>query len=364
MVLPLASPLTPAQQSLHNEDCDCPLCVPDSSQLEPVEISTGSNPSPQLPEVNDEPVREAIAFRHSFWSTRRPVIRDALLRIGNGEEQMKRFDACGCNCWVMQADDGSGRLRMAADRCHSRWCEACAAERRRTICRNLLDGLAARRNESRGLRFLTLTLKHNDAPLREQMDRLYACWRKLRALPRFKKAIDGGISFFEVKISRKDGRWHPHLHTLIDGDYLAKEMISAAWLKITGDSYIIDIKLVRNAEQAAGYIAKYAAKAIDHSVWHDASRLEEAMLAFRNRRTLATFGTFRRMNLSKPPEDDIGWMPIAPLYQIIARARAGDTEAIHILRQLASTSHAEPIDRQPPIRSPAAVPALPPTVAE
>lgn len=312
------------------------------SRLDPVETSTGRVRNPAVPPLDDTAESSQLTFRHGFWWERRHRIRDGLTACGASEEVMKRFNACGDNAWVMVAKDGSGRLRVAADRCHNRWCEACQTERRRLICRNLLEGLKDHAAES--LRFITLTLKSNDEPLSKQLDRIYASWRKLRDVPAIKKCVRGTIAFFEVTISEKDARWHPHIHVLVDGTYLAKEVLSQEWLKITGDSYIVDIKLVRNAAVAAGYIAKYAAKAVSHSVWRQHDKLCEAIAAFTSRRLFNTTGSFRRMDLSKRPADDIGWEPIEPLYKLIARARAGNADAIHILRQLGAANAPDPID--------------------
>lgn len=315
-----------------------------SSELDPVETSTGRVRSPLVPPCPEERAEVAITFRHSFWNARRSHIRDALNTSGLATESLERFDACGTNCWVMQSQDGANRLRLAADRCHNRWCEACQAERRRLICRNLCAGLDRLNLSKDALRFVTLTLAHNDKPLREQLDRIYSCWQRLKQRPFFKTRIKGTIAFFEVTISQKDGRWHPHLHVMIHGDYIPKDKLSATWREVTGDSFIVDIRLIRNPREAAGYIAKYAAKAVSHTVWRLADKLLEAIEAFKSRRLFNTTGTFKAMHLSKPPEDDCGWSPLAPLYQIVARARAGDADAVHILRQLSAYNAPDPID--------------------
>ena len=279
--------------------------VPQSSELDPVETSTGRVRNPLVPPCPEERTEVAITFRHSFWHARRSHIRDALCEGGTSTETLERFDACGTNCWVMQSQDGANRLRLAADRCHNRWCEACQAERRRLICRNLCAGLDRLNLSKDALRFVTLTLAHNAKPLREQLDRIYSCWQRLKQRPFFKTRIKGTIAFFEVTISQKDGRWHPHLHVMIHGDYIPKDKLSATWREVTGDSFIVDIRLIRN-----------------------------------------------------PREADCGWSPLAPLYQIVARARAGDADAVHILRQLSASNVADPIDAFSSTGPPGVVPDL------
>jgi replication protein len=338
----------PTPPTVHQTLVDCGILPTDlpsgPTQLDPVETSTVESRNPLVPLIDDEPAAIATAFRHSFWQHRRARIREALDKTGASDHILTRFDTCGCNCWVMRATDNSGRLRLAADRCHNRWCEACQTERRRLIARNLIAGLADKQRCKDRLRFVTLTLKSNDAPLNEQLDRIYSCWQRLRQRPRIKKAIAGTIAFFEVTRNADKNQWHPHIHALVEGDYIAKQVLSDEWKSVTGDSFIVDIKLIRAAAGAAGYVAKYAAKAVSANVWQNADALHEAMLAFRNRRLFNTTGTFKKMKLSVPPEDDTGWEPLMPLHKLIAQARAGVPDAVHILRSLRSSNATDPID--------------------
>ena len=351
---------TPAQPIPELDPVAPPETAPDSpSRLDPVEISTGRIRNPDVPPLDDAGDDAVQSFRHSFWRERRVAIRAALVACGQSDQILERFDRCGSNCWVMKARDQADRFRLAADRCHNRWCEACATERRRLISKNVIAGLREADTKGDRLRFVTLTLKHNDEPLRNQLDRIYRCWRAFKDRREIKSRIFGTLSFFEVKISKKDGRWHPHLHILIDGHYIAKQQISDLWLEITGDTFIVDIHQVKNPEHAAGYVAKYAAKSIDHAVWRDPNRLQEAMAAFTNRRLFNASGTFRKMHLSKPPPDDCDWQPVCTLRSLIDAARQGDLHAGQILRSLGGSYAAEPIDAFHSALDPPQMPDLP-----
>lgn len=51
-----------------------------------------------------------------------------------------------------------------------------------------------------------------------------------------------------------------HIHLVYDGDYIPQELISALWLKITGDSFIVDIRKVRTNgpdRRLSRYLSKY-----------------------------------------------------------------------------------------------------------
>jgi len=223
-------------------------------------------------------------------------------------------------------------------------------EHRRIVARNLQArlteklGLRGPRDATKVLRFVTLTLKTSPAPLGEQLDRLYKCFKQLRDLALWRKNVTGGILFLELTIGR-DGGWHPHLHILASGSYLPQDALSAAWLKITGDSYIVDVRLVRNPAIAASYVAKYASKVVPASLTHDEPHLVEAILALRGRRTFSPFGSWTGWQLSKPPPDDCSWDIVAPLNQLLAAANGGDPEARRIVLSLHFT---ETHENEPP----------------
>lgn len=300
--------------------------------LDALETSRVESPASDLSEVVLHGQQVASGFRHGFWAVRRVATRRALVAAGQSGPQIDRFDACGAKAWLMRADDNSGRVRLACNRCHHRWCEACQVERRRIVVRNLIAGLGQKPDIQ--VRFLTLTLKSSDAPLGDQIDRLYASWVRLRNGGKVGDCIDGSITFFEVTYNPKTNQWHPHLHAMVAGRYIPKEVLSREWLRITGDSYIVDIRAIRNVQMAAGYVAKYASKAIGGSVWRDESRAVEAITALASRRLVNTHGCFREMNLTRTPADDCGWLPIMPLHEAIARAERGDADAMDLLRAL------------------------------
>jgi len=137
------------------------------------------------------------------------------------------------------------------------------------------------------------------------------------------------------------------------GKYLPHPIVKAAWLEITGDSSIVDIRPVRDGPMAASYVAKYAGKSVDARVWSDPERLTEAMLALVSRRTFQTFGSWTDLNLSIPDADDTVWVPLAPLSTIIIASHAGDLDAQRIVRALSRSWAKEPIDldqRGPPLQ--------------
>jgi len=226
----------------------------------------------------------------------------------------------------MRQKESDGIFRLVTNGCRDRWCEACSSEKRRTIVRNVRDKL-----EGLELRFLTLTLKSRPDTLTEQLNRLYKCFRMFRQRSRIKKCMKGGLYFVELTVNETSGLWHPHLHVLFVGDYLPKRVASDTWLSCTGDSFIVDIARIQDSGHAAGYLAKYAGKAVPKSVWNSPVHLHEAILALAGRRLFSYFGEFKGLDLSKNPADDVGWDTIAPLFTIIDLAIRGDAYARSII---------------------------------
>jgi len=139
----------------------------------------------------------------------------------------------------------------------------------------------------------------------------------------------------EITRNGTTGLWHPHVHLIVEGRYLPVGELSRRWLAVTGDSPIVDIRLVRNDAAVARYVAKYLCKTVPAAVIRDPDSLDTAMTALKGRRTIATFGRWRGFDLDAAPPDEI-WDCVAPLDAILADARAGDAAARAILAQLRS----------------------------
>lgn len=269
------------------------------------------------------------SFRHSFWARRRTTTCNALQALYPLSPRVRRFKACGASAWVLKSLDNPPLYRIRTNRCHDRFCEACNVEKRRLVAWNL-----ARNLPSQHLRLLTLTLKHTAQPLSDQINRLYTCFRKFRNRKPIARLLTGGIYFLELTTSDKTGLWHPHLHVICTGRYLPKDLLAKHWLSSTGDSYVLDIRYIRSPGHAAGYIVKYAGKALSPKVWKHPERFAEAIQALSHRRTFHTFGTFKNLALSKPPDDDHTWVVIGTLDTFIKSGIEGSPIARDIMNHL------------------------------
>ena len=112
--------------------------------------------------------------------------------------------------------------------------------------------------------------------------------------------------FLRSKLGR-DKNWHPHLHCALDAEYVSRKKISHAWEKITTDSPVIDIRLIRDIEVAANYVSKYAVKPCRLKDFTLEERKSLLSALFR-RRLCGTWGTAKKMRLTaKPVFDCSNW---------------------------------------------------------
>jgi len=178
-----------------------------------------------------------------------------------------------------------------------------------------------------------LTLKASSRPLHESLDKLYDSFNKLRRTRLWQQTQTGGVAFLEIKISKNAKMWHPHLHMISEGRYIDNNPLRKAWLKATGDSFIVKVNKIKNRGHAAHYATKYATKPHDPSVFHNPADLDELLAAVKGRRLCYTYGSWRGVSLSHVP-DQGEWTPVAPLVTLILDARVGHAPARAILAKL------------------------------
>jgi len=275
--------------------------------------------------TSDDP---PVTFRHSGWARSRALIRQAMDTGWTSPRALQRFDLCGSEPWVAVNPDDPEHLTVLTNHCHSRWCVPCSRERAHRIVGNL----RAKLNEG-GMLFVTLTMKHSHSPLSDQIDRIYACFRRLRRTPFWLRNCDGGAAVLELTHGWKDGLWHVHLHCLLHSNWLEHKDLKAEWWRITGDSFVVDVRDVHTADQGAQYVTKYITKPIPNTVIGKPGPLLELLTACSRRRLVLTWGSWRGIKLSKPL-DKIAWRSICRLEDLYARYEDYDLEAFNLVRRL------------------------------
>lgn len=272
------------------------------------------------------------SFRHGFWRNSRRLVLAALDALGVPSARIARFCDCGANAWVVRDRATHQRYALRCNRCRDRFCCACSGEKRRTVCRNLKTFA-----HGQHLRFLTLTLRANDQGLSQRLSTLRSSWLRFRRTRAISRLMTGGVCFLEIQYNHERGTWHPHLHVLCAGKYLPHQLVSQTWHAITGDSYIVSIRDVKNPDVAVSYVAKYAGKPLPDTIFRRAPLLQEAMLALFGTKQFATFGTWTHAKLTSISDTDTEWEALGTLEDVIFRAKHGDAEARNALKALRFT---------------------------
>lgn len=276
------------------------------------------------------PIEES--FRHGFWASRRRRVYAALKASGVSIRRLINFANCGAGAWVFQ-DRKTGAIRVESSHCHDRFCQACGAARA-----SQLQAALAERVPQRKTLHVVLTLKSSDAPLGEQLDRLYKSAGKLRQSKLWKSRVTGGMASLELTRSAATGQWHPHLHCLIHCDWMPQDQLSAEWLKTTGDSSIVHVSLVSNEASAIREVTKYVTKPVHRSIDFQPESLELLIRALHKRHLVCTFGTWRSDPLIKREKrtDDTEWKRLCSLSTLHQWAAQGQIWARAALMHLAS----------------------------
>lgn len=270
--------------------------------LDPLETSSNSPASTRARPLQQD---VGITFRHGGWHHDRNRVSKALHAHPDASDRRRlAFDRCGSDAFVESRQIGYvnrvTEYRLRSTHCHDRWCLPCAAERAAVIRENLLRHMHGLKN----LSLITLTLRGEGQALSTLLDRAYRHLQELRNTACWKKAVTGGAAIIEAKLGADKKRWHVHWHIVCQAKYFDQRQLSQAWLKITGDSMIVDIRRVQAMSGAVQYICKYVTKAADTAVIRSPEHLREGLTAFQGRRLVSTFGTWRGLHLSQRNENE------------------------------------------------------------
>lgn len=215
---------------------------------------------------------------------------DSLFKI----KVVQRLEKCRMYGTFMR-NKATGQVRVSSTSCHVRGCPMCAAAKAKRVAKATADYLA----DEPDAKFMTLTMKHTDEPLQLQLERITKYFRAFRRQKEISKRIKGGFWFLEIKLG-KDDLWHIHLHCLVISPWISQKELSALWLNVTGESYIVDIRKVKDAKTAANYAAKYASKPAELRYLPLTNR-QQLIEATRNVRTYGTWGAVKKAKLLAKP---------------------------------------------------------------
>jgi hypothetical protein len=193
-------------------------------------------------------------------------------------------------------------------------CPLCAIRRGAKAMQAYLPRYEAVCASDGDLRPFLVTLTVKDGPdLAERFEHLMRAQRELwmrkhRARGCVLDGVRAAVWSYEVKRGAGSGLWHPHLHMVA----MAREApnalrLAAEWRSITGDSFVVDVRPIDQADPASGFLEvfKYALKFSDM----EPADTWAAHLVLRGRRLVGSAGLFRGIEipdaLTDEPLDDL-----------------------------------------------------------
>jgi hypothetical protein len=279
--------------------------------------------SPDLVEQDEASGIEALPNRvNRYGSAKKRALDVAQFISGQpeGKALSKRVAKCG-DYLVFRHYYTVDQVRLqAAQFCKKHLlCPLCAIRRGAKAMQAYLPRYEAVIASEADLKPFLVTLTVKDGPdLHERFTHLLRSQRELwmrkhRARGGALDGVRAAVWSYEVKRGSGSGDWHPHLHMVAmsreapDQGELAKE-----WHDITGDSFIVDVRPISQADPASGFLEvfKYALKFSDMS---EADTFA-AFMVLQRRRLVGSAGLFRGIEIPEQlldePLDDLPFVDL------------------------------------------------------
>lgn len=242
-----------------------------------------------------------------------------------GTQREARLIECRTQAWFVRHSE-TGQVRVSSHHCRLRWCPLCSRARSAFLRSQVETWFSTVKTP----KFLTITVKHSTQELGIQLNDLYANWQRLRKLKVMAEKCKGGVWFFQLCFNPKTNEWHPHLHCVIDSDYISHNWLSRQWSRITGHSKVVDIRAVRDPKDVAKYVARYAARPAQLQSL-SGKRCVELVTAMHGKRMCGTWGNARSLSLRPHKlEDADKWLRIGS-YTTVVNTAAFDPNSKAIL---------------------------------
>lgn len=240
-----------------------------------------------------------------LWDERNRRI-DALhwAETPDGDRIAARLLDCCRHPHIITYGDGL-HYHLTEQRCRSRVCPRCSRIRARSLAARIA-ALVRRMDDPR---FLTLTIRSTDQPLRDQVKHLRRRFAAMRRRPEWTSSVTGGVYTIEVTFNARSAQWHPHLHAIIDGRYFPHANLLRLWQHTVGAHAGVDIRAVRGVRKLANYLACYVAKScdLDHL---STEQLAEWAVETHGLRLAQTFGRLQNCKPQSEGPDELEPLPI------------------------------------------------------
>lgn len=214
-------------------------------------VSAFINPDPYITKVKTDVVYDDIITGVNRWGSIERY-REELLKTENS------MSKCGVEHVLFTCPDieceGYGEVTELEYTCLNPFCEKCRpkiAWRKTKVLSDILKSYIKPRIFEVGWQgHHELNIK-NIRAFRKDLIKLISYLRKKGMVNKW---------FYVIEFAyHKDG-FNIHAHVVYDGRYTDQKLLSNQWLKVTGNSYIAHIQLVKNHKRAVNDMAKYLSK--------------------------------------------------------------------------------------------------------
>jgi hypothetical protein len=258
----------------------------------------------QQPHIREREFRRASQLKGERWKLRTPTKRDIARRLeAVSAEDALRLKQCCSAFRVLTC--GTHTLRSYPTfRCKKPFCPDCAAERATRLGNQTDAKIREVMKTTKGrLCFLTLTMK-NAATLDGGLVRLKKDFAKFKRRKDFRERIKGYFGAFEYTFNPKTKDFHLHLHLIVlRGKFWNQSDISDTWREVTGDSFIVDIREIKDIHKGVKEVCKYIVKSTDLMKMPD-DKFREVVKMKKGTRMFISGGCFYNVKLDAADDGD------------------------------------------------------------
>ncbi len=204
-------------------------------------------------------------------------------------------------------------------RCKKLICPDCAADRAARLSRQTELKIAeAMQTNSGKLCLLTLTIK-NTQTYEGGLVKLKKSFANFKRKKVWKAHIKGYFGAFEHTYNSKTNDFHIHLHLIVlRGKFWSQSDISDAWREVTGDSFIVDIRQIKDIHKGVKEVCKYIVKSTDLMKMPD-EKFKEVVEMKKGTRMFISGGCFYNVKLDDDADEaDEG------IFRQFSELKAGD----------------------------------------
>lgn len=268
----------------------------------------------------------------------KPWNRTVRLLATSGDPQLRRravrINDC-CRWATIVVDVTHARSRTVPHRCGDQLCPFC----NRKHVADVIAKLGPSIGRMRQARFVTLTVPHTDAPLKQQRRLLLAALCRLRRTPWWKHLVRGSVHTFQVTWRHQEGRWHPHVHLIIDSRWMPWAQLRDHWAAVWPGAEIVDIRRVFDPLAAARELTHYLVRPAEVADWPDDTFLEYVH-AVAGTQSIIAAGNCRHAAAAADPHEPADRPDLRDIYlpHLVHLAAAGNVDASDLVVLIYRTS--------------------------